>query len=93
MKNYSLINTKFLLGYDTALEIVLTMYFSFVFSGPQPWHMEILEPGVESEVQLLATATATAMPDPSRVCNLYHSSQQCRILNQLSGAMDCTPSS
>ena len=29
--------------------------------------------GVESELQLLAYATATAMQDPSCVCNLHHS--------------------
>ena len=46
--------------------------------------------GVESELQLLAYTTATAMPDPSRVCNLHHSSQQRRILNQLSEARDRT---
>ena len=35
-----------------------------------------------------AYATATAMPDPSHVCNLHHSSRQCRILNPLSEARD-----
>ena len=34
----------------------------------------------------LAYATATAMPDPIRTCNLHHSSQQCWILNPLSKA-------
>ena len=37
-----------------------------------------------------ATAIATAMPDPSHICNLYHSSQQCWILNPLSKARDRT---
>ena len=31
-----------------------------------------------------AYATVTAMPDPSHVCNLHRSSQQCWILNPLS---------
>ena len=44
--------------------------------------------GVESELLLLAYATATAMPDPSRVCDLYHSSRQHWILNPLSEARD-----
>ena len=34
--------------------------------------------------------TATAMPDPSRICDLHHSSQQCWILNPLSEARDGT---
>ena len=34
--------------------------------------------------------TATAMPHLTHVCNLYHSSQQCWILNPLSEARDCT---
>ena len=38
--------------------------------------MEIPRLGVESELQLLAYATATAMQDPSHVCDLHHSSQQ-----------------
>ena len=40
--------------------------------------------GVLWELQLPPTATATAMPDPSLVCNLHHSSWQCRIPNLLS---------
>ena len=45
-----------------------------------------------SELQLppYATATATAMQDPSRVCDLHHSSQQCQILNSLSETRDRT---
>ena len=31
--------------------------------------------------------TATTMPDPSCVCDINHSSRQCRILNPLSEAM------
>ena len=33
---------------------------------------------------------ATAMTDPSRICDLHHSSQQFRILNPLSEARDRT---
>ena len=33
---------------------------------------------------------ATAMPDPSHVCDLHQSSQQCQILNPLSEARDRT---
>ena len=37
-----------------------------------------------------AYSTATAMADPSCVCSLHHSSQQCPIFNPLSGARDQT---
>ena len=46
--------------------------------------------GVQSELQLPAYATATAMPDLSRICDLCHSSSQWQILDPLSGARDRT---
>ena len=52
--------------------------------------MEVPGQAVESELQLLAYAAATAARDPSRVCDLHHSSQQHRILNPLSEARDQT---
>ena len=52
--------------------------------------MEIPRLEVESELQSPAYTTATATPDLSCVCNLHHSSQQCRILNPLSKAGDRT---
>jgi len=52
--------------------------------------MEFPRLGAESELQLLAYATATATQDPSQVCDLHHSSQQCQILNPLSKARDRT---
>ena len=52
--------------------------------------MEVPKLGVESELQLLAYATATEIPDPSHVCNLYCSSGQYQILNPLSKARDRT---
>jgi len=52
--------------------------------------MEVPRLGVESELQLLAYTTATAMPDLSCVCNRYHSSQQHQIPNPLSKARDQT---
>ena len=48
--------------------------------------MEVPRLGVESELQLLAYATATAMRNLSHIFNLHHSSQQRRILNPLSEA-------
>ena len=52
--------------------------------------MEVPRLEVESELQLMAYAAATAMPDPSHVCDLQHSSRQRRILNPLSEARDQT---
>ena len=48
--------------------------------------MEVSRLEVETELQLLAYTTATAMPDPCLMCDLHHSSQQCWILNPLSEA-------
>ena len=47
--------------------------------------MEVPRLGVESEIQLLATAIATQ--DPSHICNLHHSSL-CQIPDPLSEARD-----
>ena len=44
--------------------------------------------GVKSEPQLPAYTTATAMPDPSCICDLHHSSWQRQILNPLRRATD-----
>ena len=47
--------------------------FSFGFLGPHPEHMEVPRPGADLELQLPACTTATAMWDPSRICDLPHS--------------------
>ena len=60
------------------------------FWGPHSWHMEFPRLGVESELQRPAYAAATATGDPSRICDLHHSSWQCRIPNPLSEARDRT---
>ena len=52
--------------------------------------MEIPRREVESELQLQAYTTATATPDPSRVCDLHHSSWQHWVLDPLSKARDQT---
>ena len=46
--------------------------------------------GVQSELLPPAYARATATPDPSRVCDLHHSSWQRQILHPLSEARDQT---
>ena len=52
------------------------------------WHREVPRLGLELELQLPSYTTATAMSDLSLICNLYHSSQQCQILNPLSEVRD-----
>ena len=52
--------------------------------------MEVPRLQVESELQLLAYATATALRDLSLACNLNHSTWQRQILNPLSEARDQT---
>ena len=66
------------------------LFYLFAFSGPLPWHMEVPQLGVESELQSPASTTATATPDPSRVCDQHHSSRQRQILNPRSEARDRT---
>ena len=60
--------------------MALAFKIFFFFLGLYPWHMEIPKLGVESELQLLAYATARAMADLSHVCDPHHSLQPCRIL-------------
>ena len=67
---------------------LLSIFFSFVLLGPHPQHMKVPRLGVKLELQAYATATAT--PDPSRVCDLHSSSWQHWILNPLREARDPT---
>ena len=69
---------------------VFFFFLSFVLLGQHLQHMEVPRLGVESELLLLAYARATATSDPSCICNLYYSSQQCQILNPLSKVRDRT---
>ena len=64
------------------------LIYLFFFQWPHVQHMEIPGLGVESELQLLAYAIPTAMPDLSRICDLCHSLQQYQILNPLSEARE-----
>ena len=56
----------------------------------QVWHMEVPRLLAELKLQLLAYASAMAMPELSHICNLCHSLLQCWILNSLSEARDQT---
>ena len=69
--------------------IIITFFFLF---RAVPRHIEVLRLGVQLELQLPAYTTATATPDPSHVCHLYHSSQQHWIVNPLSQTRDRTRS-
>ena len=61
----------------------LTLFFFFrAYGGSQARGL------IELELHLLGYATATARQDPSRVCNLHHSSRQLWILDPLSQARD-----
>ena len=66
------------------------IFIYFVFLGLHLHHMEVPRLGVKSELQPSAYTTALATPDPSRVCDLHHSSGQCQLLNPLSEARDRT---
>ena len=52
--------------------------------------MEVLRLEVQSELQQLTRAIATAIGDQILVCDLHYSSQQCWILNPLSETRDQT---
>ena len=66
---------------------VFCTFFFFVFCGATPVVPRL---GVELELWPPAYARATAMLDPSLICDLHHSSQQHQILNPLSVARDQT---
>ena len=52
------------------MSFLFFVFFLFVcFLGPHPQHIEVPRPGVESELQLLAYATATATWEVSCVCD------------------------
>ena len=57
--------------------------FFFCFLGLYPQHMEVPRLRVQSELQLPAYTTATAMEDPSQLWDLHHSSRQHWILNRV----------
>ena len=65
-------------------------FFLFSFLGQHLWHREVPRLSVKSELWLPAYTTATATPDLSCICNLYHSLWQHHIFNLLSEARDWT---
>ena len=73
---------------DKELRYFINLLLSFL--GPHSQHMKVPRRGVELELQLLAYATAIAMPNPSHVCELHHNSWQHWIPDPLSEARDRT---
>ena len=69
---------------------VFCLFVCLFFLRPHPRHMEVPRLGPKLELQLLAYATTTAMPDPSCICYLHDHSRQHQILNPLSKARDQT---
>ena len=67
-KDMSYFNKVFLYGISSSQILIV---FSLLLL--HPWHTEVPRLGVKSELQL--PATATAMRNPSRVCDLHHSSR------------------
>ena len=59
--------------------MALAFKIFFFFLGLYPWHMEIPKLGVESELQLLAYATARAMLDLNHICSQHHTLWQCQL--------------
>ena len=54
----------------------------------QLWPMEVPWLGVELKLQLQIYITVTATLDPSCICDIHQSLQQCQVLNPLSEASD-----
>ena len=70
---------------EISIQIFCSFFFlSFVFLGPHLRHVDVPRLVVKSEPQV---------QNPSCICNLYHSSQQCWVLKPLSKARDqtCVP--
>ena len=68
--------------------VYLFIYLFLIYLGPYPRHMKLPRLGVESELERPAYTTSIATQDPRHICDLHHSSQQCRIPNPLSEARD-----
>ena len=68
----------------------MDFFFFFFLLGLHLQHVEVPKLGIKLELQLPAYARAIAMQDPSHVCDLHHSQQQCQIFNSLSKARNGT---
>ena len=57
---------------DLCRNFITPKVFFFLFEGPYLRLMQVPRLGAESELQLLAYTTTTAMRDLSHACNLHH---------------------
>ena len=84
-------------------DFLICSFFFFFFLWPYLQQIKVLRSGVKLELQLgpvpqpwqhgirnTSGNPATAMPDPSHICDLHHSSWQCWILNPVGEAKDQT---
>ena len=85
-----LMDTSLVPYYWATMGTARSNFFFFFFFFKATPAMEVPRLGVESQLQLLAYTTATAMQDPSCICDLHHCSQRCQILIPLSKAWDRT---
>ena len=76
--------------YQLLFPAIIFCLFFFFFWRATPSAYGSSRLGVKSEVQPPAYATATAMQNPSCICDLHNSSWQHWILNPLSRARDHT---
>ena len=73
----------------TSLTLPPTPFFFLLFMAePAVYGNSLARDPVGAALPVYTTATATQ--NPSRICNLHHSSWQCWILNPLSEARDQT---
>ena len=80
-------------GGPRGLPVFVCLFVVVVFLWPYLRHMENARLGVEWKLQLPVYTTAAATWDPSRACNLQHSSQQHQILNlRARPGTECTSS-
>ena len=70
---YFLLNNESSFVHNTVYKQLMWFYFIYFFFWPYLWHMEVPGLGVELELQLPAYATATAMLNPSHICDLPRS--------------------
>ena len=72
-KTFTIIPKRIWIGEGKRKRFFVCLFVS-IFLGLRPQHVEVPRLGVELELQPPAYARAMATLDPSRVCNLHHSS-------------------
>ena len=75
-------NEKVYFAQNLYLMGILLLILLFCFLGPYLRHIKVPRLRAELELQPLAYTRTTAMPDPSCVYDLHHSSRQHQILGE-----------